>query len=298
MSRLPRCIVPGVVYHLISRFVDRAWFIKEQEERVRYVSLLGRALSMSDWRCMAYAVMSNHLHLAVVAGTQTLDSWIRRVHGPFAGWMNKKYDRIGVMFVRGPKDFATPPDRVAHLLAYIHNNPVRANVVPDAAQSAWTSHRAYLGIEPTPEWLHVEGGLKRSGFPDGNAFNEWVRSGPSSDELEGARFLETAVNEADWRRLPPRKRALHDPDEVVRTVADEIGLSTAALRSSRREAPHLLGRRVAARCADELGISGIAIANALCISQQGVSVILRRAIEGSEVRQVSERVLNRLRLGG
>src|SRR5882757_7105177 len=103
MPRQPRHIQPGTVYHLISRFVDRDWFIKKEQERREYLALLGRALTTTDWRCLAYAIMSNHLHLAMLAGADRLDSWIRRVHAPFAGAMNRKYDRIGAMFVRGPK---------------------------------------------------------------------------------------------------------------------------------------------------------------------------------------------------
>src|SRR5678816_2085560 len=128
MPRRPRYFVPGDVYHLISRFIDRDWLITRDSEREHYLTLLGRALSESDWKCISYAVMSNHVHLATIAGNGNLDSWIRRVHGPFATAMNIAHDRIGSMFVRGPRDIATPPDRVANLIAYSHNNPVRATI--------------------------------------------------------------------------------------------------------------------------------------------------------------------------
>jgi len=55
MPRLPRFIEPGTVYHLISRFVDREWFIKREDERRTYLRLLGRALLDSDWRCFSFA---------------------------------------------------------------------------------------------------------------------------------------------------------------------------------------------------------------------------------------------------
>ena len=41
MARLPQSIEPGVVYHLISRFVAKEWFIQSDEERRRYLKLLG-----------------------------------------------------------------------------------------------------------------------------------------------------------------------------------------------------------------------------------------------------------------
>src|SRR5882762_8704116 len=109
MPRRPRQNSPGRVYHLISRFVDRDWFIATESERRVYLELLGRALQTSDWRCLAFAIMSNHIHLAMVAGLQALDRWIRRVHSPFAEWLNQRYDRIGSVFVRGPNDHVVAP---------------------------------------------------------------------------------------------------------------------------------------------------------------------------------------------
>ncbi|MDQ3341572.1 MAG: transposase [Myxococcota bacterium] len=126
MSRRPRRFVCDRIYHLISRFVDREWFIRLPDERRFYLQLLGAALCATDWRCLAFAIMSNHIHLAMIAGTQKLDSWIRRVHSPFATAMNRSYDRIGPMFVRGPKDIEVDEHGVGAVIAYIHNNPVRA----------------------------------------------------------------------------------------------------------------------------------------------------------------------------
>ena len=95
-----------------SRFVDRDWFIQKEQERRDYLELLGRALNASDWRCLSYALMSNHIHLAMVAGADALDVWLRRVHSPFADLMNRAYGRIGPMFVRGPKSLLVPASGV------------------------------------------------------------------------------------------------------------------------------------------------------------------------------------------
>ena len=60
MSRVARLTVPQSLHHVISRFVDREWFFASDVERARYLALLGRALSTTDWRCVAYCLMSNH----------------------------------------------------------------------------------------------------------------------------------------------------------------------------------------------------------------------------------------------
>ena len=45
--------------------------------------------------------MSNHIHLAAIAGRQALDSWLRPGHAPFADMLNEAHQRIGPVFVRG-----------------------------------------------------------------------------------------------------------------------------------------------------------------------------------------------------
>jgi putative transposase len=290
MSRKPRFFRPGHVYHLISRFIDHEWFITHERERSCYVSLLGSALRDTDWRCISLAVMSNHVHLGMIAGRTMLDSWIRRVHGPFADVMNKQHGRIGSMFVRGPKDIAVPGDRVRHLLAYIHNNPVRAGVASAAVASTWTSHRAYLGLDAAPPWLHVDEGLTRAGFSNRQEFDRWVRiyaTNPGTrdaspvSEIEGA---ELCVLGAPVQKVP-------DVNAVVHAVAAALCISIDALRSRRRGAAAVLARRAAVQSADALGISGAAVANALGISQQRASAILSAPCQPSQVNAIVENVV-------
>jgi hypothetical protein len=169
--------VQGNVYHLISRFVAKAWFIDSAEERRMYLSLLGSAIRETDWRLFCYAVMSSHVHLGVLAGTTTLRSWLRPMHTAFASWMNLRRERIGAVFVRGPKVIDVRPDGVAHLINYVHYNPVRAGVVAHPDESDWTSQRAYLGVARRPAWLDVACGLELCAFASRDEFAAWSNAG-------------------------------------------------------------------------------------------------------------------------
>ena len=277
MPRQPRSIAPGTTYHLISRFVDREWFIRTTSERDQYLKLLGNALEGSDWRLMSYAIMSNHIHLGAIAGAQPLDAWVRQVHAPFADFMNRAYDRIGVMFVRGPKAHPVAPDLVGELIAYIHRNPVRAGVCSNAADSAWTSHRAYLGAAPVPAWLHVSQGLAAAGLRDPRDFDVWVND-PA--RAESARFSEqhyaaTLKNTRDTARTARTAACRAKALAIATAAASVVGLTLDQLRSSSRCSAQVLGRSVAVRCAVAVGVSGVAIAEALGLSQQRVSMLAR-----------------------
>ena len=185
MPRKLRCIEPTAIYHCIPRFVGQEWFIESKEERLMYLRLFGMAIAECDWRCFAYAVMSNHMHLALVAGKDPLASWLRPAHTDFAQWVNERRERIGAVFTRGPNMRHVMPSGAARLISYIHCNPVRAGVVSDPTQSDWSSHAAYLGSGHRPAWLDVALGLKLSGFENGLELDSWMRSTPTTrDDLE------------------------------------------------------------------------------------------------------------------
>lgn len=297
MPRAARFIVPGFVYHLISRFVDREWFITHERERSYYLELFGKAVSKSDWQCIGYAVMSNHIHHAVVAGKQSLASWLRRAHSPFADFMNKDHDRIGPLFVRGPRALETPAQDVARLVAYIHNNPVRAKVVSVAAASTWTSHRAYLGLDTPPRWLDVDLGLRLCGFADPLELARFIELHPrdpareslerGSIQIDQSALFAEAIERGRERRESPSARA------IVEATASEVGISMPDLCSRRRSPSQRLAREVAVHCASNLGVTGVAIAKALEITQPGACVALRRALERPEVLELSAVVTRR-----
>lgn len=292
MPRKPRDIEPGTEYHLISRFVDREWFIEKTYEREHYVRLLGRALDDTDWRLLGYAVMSNHIHLKSIAGDEPLDAWIRRVHAPFADALNRSRDRVGNVFARGPKAYPVTPESNAHLLAYIHNNPVRAGICPDAAGNNWTSHRAYLGLDPVPPWLHVEEGLQRAGFADRRGFDEWVND-PDRAETE-YQFTEEhyAKMSTEYRAAAEERRrdtARETADRVAHVTASAVGITVAQLCSASRGQLEVLARAVAVRSGGMLGLSGQILASALNMSPSRVSV-LRKGPNAATVEMLAEHV--------
>ena len=283
--RIARITTPGVVHHVISRFVDREWFFRDDEERANYLRLLGRALCHSDWTCLAYALMSNHIHLALVAGELPLESWARRVNSPFAHWMNVRHGRIGPMFANRPNSHAIQPHHDGRVIAYIHNNPVRAGVVARASDSRWTSHAAYCGLVKVQPWLRRSDGLERAGFSDHpREFDVWVNETiglelPDSNLVEVSHAvrhrgaIELATPTLGSRVVPlvrrPFGRIRPDPREVAAIVSELVGVSLPMLCSKLHRFADL--RCVVAQSGRMLGLTGSDIAAVLGVSQQAVS---------------------------
>lgn len=284
--RRARLNIPGITHHLIWRFVERRWFVASATHRNQYLRWLGRALEQSDWRCLAYAVMSNHIHVAAVAGNEPLAAWSRRVNLPFAQWINESLDRIGPVFADRARDYAVGPANVASVLAYIHNNPVRAGVVDHARDSDWTSHRSYLSAS-APGWLHVDEALELARH-DRRSFDALVENQPNDPERPPDKRIRSAASRYGQINTAtpfativplvtrPFGRIRPDPRRIVDLVCAALAVHPGEVASRRRHPTLVVARTAIVHCGLASGITGSDIASALGLSQQGVSWIAHR----------------------
>jgi hypothetical protein len=244
--RTPRYFLPGAVHHVITRLVDRDFMLDIPGARAMYLSLLGRALANSDWSCVGYGLMSNHVHDVLIAGEQEPERLFKRVHSPFAGWLNQQRGGLGPVVAERPTIIIVPDSAVAKVLAYVHNNPVRAGLVAAARDSTWTSHRAYLGVEAGPSWLRLDEGRRRSGISSPDELDDWVnREVGADDHVVACRRLQqrasrllrpcgvepatTTTGQTPEVALVARRVALVRPSavEVLRMVAHITGVETS-----------------------------------------------------------------------
>ena len=310
MPRYARDHLPGVTHHILSRFVNEEFRILDDTARHEYLRRLGESLAYTDWRLLAYAVMSNHIHLCALAAELPSEHLIRRVHGGFAHWLNRRQGRLGPVFADRHRTIACEDAAVGALIAYIHNNPVRAGKAADAADSTWSSHRAYVGCEPAPEWLDIPTGLVLSGFAPTAAgrmaFDDFVaaRRGQSRDpalsgdspqavrraarahaaaplelttpRLQGGRLL---YEMRARRHTPLRADGPIDPTAVIAAVARHTGIDTERLRSRSRQQEIVAARRVALLAWRHLGQRQAEMAAALGIGASAASYLLRQRPE-------------------
>src|SRR5690606_3197797 len=105
--------------------------------------------------------------------------------------------------------------------------------------------------------------------------------------------LHDAAVKDELAQPPSRKEADVDPGAIVAATAAELGISVAQLCSHRRSPVEIAGREAVVFCAQRLGLTGVAIARVLGISQQAVSLISRRGV-GARSIELAARVLSRL----
>ncbi len=292
--RIARSIAPGVVYHVISRFVEGEWRLREAEERQHYLRLFGRAVRESDWRSIAFALMSNHIHHGLVAGQTPLERLFKRVHCPFANWINERHGRIGPVFAERPAIWAVRPENVPHLIAYIHANPVRAGVVREPHESSWTSARAYAS--GGTDWLAVAYARELCGdrvgdsalFPlpddEGVALAGIHREARKSGALELATPtqapLEVPIVARPFARVRPR------PLDIIAAAARVLLLQPEQVRSRSTHPRVSSAKRIAIHAGVRLGVTASDLGAALGISRQAAARTARRVLERLECAAV------------
>jgi REP element-mobilizing transposase RayT len=298
--RIARCLPATFVLHIISRFHERRWFLDSDAARSDYLRLLGRAMGRTDWSCLAYCLMSNHIHLAMVAGESALGTWSRAVHAPFATAVNRRERRIGAVFADRPAAHVIKGDDVARLIAYIHNNPVRAGVCARASQSTWSSHRAYTGESTCPDWLQVDAGLRRGGFDGPPGFDEFVGAESSTS---GAFTADVVAARGEARRrygaieagtpivgspveVPlvarPFATIRPDPVELVETVAKLSGVAIEGLTGRWRRGPGSRLRTIAAHTARATSVPLSDLGSVLGVSRQRCSRLSLAPLDPAE----------------
>lgn len=289
MPRTARLWTPGAGTHVISRFVDRRFYLVDDVDRAILLDSIERAQGRWDWTWLSYATMSSHLHYGLTAGLIDPDRFFQSAHTRFAQRYHARAtrDTLGPVFADRPALHPTRTAALPRLVAYHHRNPVEAGVVERASQSTWTSHRAYLRLDPAPAWLDIERALDILGFRDTAAgrreFDEFVMEVDLSDwtaesdpTLESTSRRGTDEDAVDWARL-------------IRVARGVTGLPAGERLDSRRRGAAQTRRLIAIVATRDLGQTYAAVATRLGMRTGSVfNLVARQGRHGDPAPMLSE----------
>jgi putative transposase len=144
------------MHHVYARGNDKRSLYVDEFDRLTYLDLLGRVVRAMEWRCLAYCLMDNHVHLLLETTLPNLGAGMQRLHGRYAQTHNARHRRSGHVFQGrfGAKRIQSDA-QLWTTVEYIARNPVDARLCADPAEWPWSSHAAALGRRPAPDWLDV-----------------------------------------------------------------------------------------------------------------------------------------------
>jgi len=164
MSRPLRIEYPGAYYHVMNRGTARQKIFLNDQDRQRFLDLLGQTCQMWGVRVYAYCLMDNHYHLLVETTDAALSRAMRHLDGIYTQRFNRAHRRDGPLFRGRYRAILIEPEEYFMAVArYIHRNPAEARVGVDISRYPWSSHRWYLDKKRCPEWLNTDCLLSRFG---------------------------------------------------------------------------------------------------------------------------------------
>jgi putative transposase len=153
MPRRPREELAGAIHHVFARGNAKQAIYLDDADRERYLALLGRAVVRQRWRCLAFCLMDNHVHLLVETPVPNLGRGMQWLHSLYAQAFNQRHSRAGHVFQGRFGAVRMKSDAQLLLVArYIARNPVEGGLCGEPSDWPWSSHAT--GFEqPGPAWL-------------------------------------------------------------------------------------------------------------------------------------------------
>ena len=155
-------IAPKSFYHLYNRTNNQELLFRSDENYIYFLSQFRkRCYSFVD--TIAYCLMPTHFHWLVYVKTEDTDLLKRKIGDWQSGYtkaLNKQLSRHGSLFQDHAKTRAIQNDEdLLTVATYIHQNPVRANLVDKLENWAWSSYPDYIGLRngslPVKNYLAV-----------------------------------------------------------------------------------------------------------------------------------------------
>jgi putative transposase len=221
MTRTIRLVQPHFPHHIILRGNNRRRLFSCANDFGFFLRCLHRAVSEREVRIHGIALMTNHIHLvATPESGNEMSRFVQRVSQRYAQYRNKKRESTGKLFEQRYHSFPIYTERqLAVVTAYDDLNPVRAALVDDPAQFAWSTAAIHLGRAsfkiPTAIWSpsHWYEHLGHSPAERAARYAEWIKGVRERQESpEKLRVIDAAYRLTSERyphRLerPNRKRA-------------------------------------------------------------------------------------------
>lgn len=218
MARPLRLELAGGLYHVTSRGDRREDIYTDDDDREKWLEILGNVCSRYNWRCHAYCLMDNHYHIIIETAEANLSKGMRQLNGVYTQYYNNRHKRVGHVYQGRYKGILVERDTyLLELARYVVLNPIRAQMIKNIVEWKWSSYKAMIGELPARPWLEANwilGNFSKCRNTAIKKYIDFVREGMGLPSLWGGLqnqiFLgtETFVNQK--QSLINKKESLDD----------------------------------------------------------------------------------------
>lgn len=229
MARPLRIQYEGAFYHISARGNEKKDIFTDDDDRTKFIKILESVVEKYRWIVHAYCLMSNHYHLVIETPLKNLSAGMRQLNGVYTQIFNKKHGRIGHLFQGRFKAYLIEKESyLLEVCRYIVLNPVRAGIVHNPLEWAYSSYRKTIGDRKQYKYLYPELILSFFSNSLGDAkkgFKKYVEEGigkksPFKDAhggfiLGGEKFVKSVMEKdknKDREEITKRERHVSRPN--------------------------------------------------------------------------------------
>ncbi len=163
MARLPRLCPPGIPQHVIQRGNNRSICFADVQDFSAYANWLKEYSQKYHVAVHAWVFMTNHVHLLVTPSTRDgVSAMMQALGRRYVQYFNFQYRRSGTLWEgRFKSSLVQSENYLLQCYRYIELNPVRAAMVGEPSDYAWSSYQCNAhGVEselctPHEEYLKL-----------------------------------------------------------------------------------------------------------------------------------------------
>ncbi len=303
MPRTARIDIPGLLQHVIVRGIDGCDLFRDDSDRQRFLRNLSNLLIKTDTECLAWSLMTNHVHLLLCPRQTHLAPLMRRLLTGYAIYYNLRHKRSGHLFQNRYKSIVCDEDNyLLELIRYIHLNPIRAGMIDTLANLddyPWTGHATIMGNSDF-EGQRINDVLalfSKNKKTARNIYHQFIADGVTQgtrDDLTSSGKRQASLPEEAYDA-----RILGDGDfveeiqarnKLVPLLTTNISITKLTHRACDfcSVDPDLLGRKtrvagvakvrsiICYLAVRKLGLNGVEVGRQLGISRSGVSIAANR----------------------
>ena len=212
MSRIPRSVVGGTVYHVLNRANGREKIFQKEKDYEAFEKILFEAKEKYPMRILSYCIMPNHWHFVLYPeSAEDLSRFMRWITHTHTQRYHTHYKSIGYGHIYQGRFKSFPVEKDEYFLQlcrYVERNPLRAGLVQKVQDWRWSSL-----------WLRENGNEIQKSL-----LNDW----PVEKPIEYLEWLNTLQKDEEEKlekiRYSINRSKPFGNDNWVIKIAEKLGL--------------------------------------------------------------------------
>ena len=206
MPRKPRRPSNTGIYHVMIRGNEKKDIFADDKDKKKLVKVLKNTKAEGACNIFAFCIMNNHAHFVMEESGKDISNIMKSINTCYAAYYNRKHDRVGHVFQDRFKSEPVENERyLLQVIRYVHNNPVKAEVVSKPEDYLWSSYRQYIDSDRMQDdFISMEPVLELYGKNKVSAITKLIDFTRGNDEKE---FLDVHDGDAKSREM---HRAIED----------------------------------------------------------------------------------------